>query len=136
MKKWICTMLAVLMLPVFATTAFAHGHGNHAQSAGQHCVSSNVCVTNGTCVNSCQYTDENGDDICDNCNNRCADCGEVKDENTDGICDNCGKCSHYKDENRDGICDHQADCESRAKAACKTVSHKSSHHGGKHRNHH
>ena len=145
MKRLLCAVLALLMLlPVFATTAFAagHGHGRHVQSANQNCTSNQACgnntdcASNETCTNNCQYADENGDNICDNCNNRCVECGETMDENADGICDYCGKCSHYTDENHDGICDHQAECENRKNAASKPIYTKTGHHSGSHRNHH
>jgi len=73
MKRMICAMLAVLLLlPVFATTAFAHGHGGHSGHGHavqqpcvtrQPCVPENNCVTNGNCANKCQFVDENGDKI-------------------------------------------------------------------------
>ena len=140
MKRMLCVMLAVLMLlPVFASTAFAHG--GHGHAAQQRCVSNQVCknndncVTNGNCTNNCQFADENNDGICDNCKNQCVNCGEAKDENADGICDDCGKCNHYADENNDGVCDHQANCENRKNAACKSTYRKSGHRGGRHGHH-
>jgi len=133
MKKWICTVLAVLMLPVFSTTAFASGHGHtgkHSRTAvqecvrestcvnGKGCVRDETCVSNGVCFSSCAYTDKNGDNICDNC----------------------GKCSHYQDENEDGTCDHQMNCANRKKEvsvkATGKVGRRNSSHGGRHRNHH
>jgi len=120
MKKMICVMLAVLMLlPVFATTAVAsgHGHGHHSscvQVNNQNCVNDKTCVYNETCVYSCDYTDENGDNICDSC----------------------GKCSHHRDDNRDGTCDHQAECANRKNAVCNNTGKRSGYHGRKHRNHH
>lgn len=143
MRKVICSMLAVLLLlPVFATTALAHGHGGQRHTARQHCVAQqpcaprNDCVTNGNCTDKCRFVDENGDNVCDNCKNQCAGCGETRDDNADGICDQCGKCSHYADENEDGLCDYQADCENRKNAVCKSAQTKSTHHGRRHRNHH
>jgi len=149
MKKMMCIILAVLiLLPVFSVTAFAschggHGNGRHGHSGygksfhydngNQKAHKNNAQQAhNGVCAGKCDYIDENGDNICDNCKNQCAQCGETKDENSDGICDNCGKCSHYADENKDDFCDHQTECASRKKAACKSANKKSSHPGGNH----
>ena len=143
MKNLICVMLAVLLLlPVFATTAFAHGHRNHGQEVKQCCAPQQVCnpqndcADSGTCTDKCRFADENSDGICDRCNNQCADCGETRDDNADGFCDECGNCSHYADENQDGICDHQAECENRNQAATKPAAGENGHHGRRHRKHH
>ena len=141
MKRWICSILAVMMLlPVLASTAFAHGHGHSSHHTSTHCTTYKVskkkdtCKKNDTCLDSCKYADVDGDNICDNCKNKCAECGETKDENADGICDQCGKCSHFLDEDGDGVCDHQEDCANRKekpKTAGKAVCHT-----GKHNHHH
>ena len=142
MKRLIgAALIVIMLLPSFAATAFASGHG-YGQNGGQVCVGNQVCrdktdcVTVGNCTNDCRYADENGDNICDHCENRCSDCGEIRDENADGICDQCGKCSHYADENDDGVCDHQANCENRKNTTCRKVHKNSGPHGRRHRNHH
>lgn len=138
MKRVLCAFLALLMLPVLATTAFASGHGSgHGRRTHQNCAAvRQTAAAAETCEDSCRYADENGDGICDNCRNQCAGCGETGDENGDGICDSCGTCSHYADENQDGLCDHQADCATRKKAAEQTPVRRKCHSGRKHRNHH
>lgn len=142
-KRRFCVLLAVLMLlPVFAVTAFAHGHGHSGNSHGhaavhhpvnnQHCTDKKSAAGSGICPDKCEYADENKDNICDNCGNRCGNCGETKDENADGICDSCGKCSHYRDTDGDGICDHQEEPEKTPPA--KPIK-KHGHYGGKHKCH-
>lgn len=140
MKRVLCVLLALLMLPSLATTAFASGHGRgHGRHAGRNCVtcpSREASAAAETCADHCRYADENSDGICDNCRNQCPGCGETGDENEDGICDSCGTCSHYADENQDGLCDHQADCENRKQAVEQTPVRRNCHSGRKHRNHH
>lgn len=146
MRKWICRTLAVLMLlPVFATTAIASGHGHgggHGHCAvrkhvSSTCVKNEDCEIKYTCSDSCTYADEDHDNVCDNCENQCAGCGEAKDGNGDGICDGCGKCSHYRDDDTNGVCDHQEVCAERKQSAaantrvstCKRSSRHGKHHG-------
>lgn len=143
MKRWICSILVVtLLLPVLSATAFAHGHGGSHHQASAHCATDKVtkkkhtCKQKQSCADSCQYADENGDNICDNCGNKCADCGETRDENADGICDSCGKCSRYQDKDGNGVCDHQEDCANRKNAEKPKTVKKPGCHAVKHKNHH
>lgn len=137
MKRWISSILVIMMLlPVLATTAFAHGHGHSTHHTTSHCTTYKACKQEKTCTDSCKYVDENGDNICDNCKNECADCGKTQDENGDGICDNCGKCSHFLDEDGDGVCDHQEECAKRKQEEKTKVVKRHGCYTGKHRNHH
>ncbi len=104
-KKTIIAFMAAIVLsictPLSADAALGgmHGAGNcfttdckgqgcgHGQGQGQ-----------GRRQGQCQFTDSNGDGICDN----------YKDADGDGICDN------YKDADGDGICDRNS-CNSNGK---------------------
>lgn len=59
----------------------------------------------GKAVTACpQFTDNNGDAVCDNLNTR----PSFTDENEDGICDNRANGAGFTDDNEDGICDNRA----------------------------
>ena len=137
MRKIICTLLAVaLVLSAGVPTAFAaHHHGGHHGGHNGSCVQEKTCSQDGNCVGNCQFVDEDGDGICDNCENICPDCQEAKDTDGNGICDGCDKCNHFKDENGDGICDHHH-TKPQSSGNCGSGSHKHSHHSGRHKHHH
>ncbi|MBM6829356.1 hypothetical protein H9X85_06845 [Anaerotignum lactatifermentans] len=88
MKKLMGLVLAgALVLTLGATSVLASpfGHGIMAQRRD------GSCLVNGT--GWCQYVDENGDGVCDNCAGKglCTGNGwcQYVDENGDGVCDNC-----------------------------------------------
>ena len=128
MKKKMFVTLAALALAAaaLAVPAAAHGHGGwHGE-----CRQAVSCLdADGTCGRG-NYTDEDGDGVCDYCGTACG-YRHYADENGDGLCDNCGTACgyrHYADEDGDGVCD-----------SCGAVHiaqrHHSGngHHGGRHR---
>ena len=106
MKKKMFVTLAALALAAaaLAVPAAAHGHGGwHGE-----CRQAVSCLdADGTCGRG-NYTDEDGDGVCDYCGTACG-YRHYADENGDGLCDNCGiACGyrHYADEDGDGVCDN------------------------------
>ena len=80
MKKLFAGILtAALVLSAGTMNAFAAGHGCHYN-----------------------YTDANGDGVCDFANENCA----FVDDIGDGICDLVHTACGFIDENEDGVCDH------------------------------
>ena len=71
--------MAVVVLVIGVTSAFAAGPGSRKN-----------------------FTDANGDGICDYRENVC----RYMDTNADGICDRTGNGSRYTDVDGDGVCDH------------------------------
>jgi len=134
MKKWICVMLAViLLLTVFTTTVFAsgHSHGNGNRKDGiqdsiRNCVSKDVCLNKDICIQN------------QNCSNYgiCVNGCDFVDDNGDTFCDHCGQRSHHWDDDKDGICDNREDCDIFQKAADSNGGKKAGHHGRKYKNHH
>jgi len=111
MRKFICVLLAVMMiLSAGVPAAFAAHHGHH-----RRCIVPQVqAAPEDTAAEYCRFTDENQDDICDNCDNICSNCEKGRDEDCDGICDSCSKvchkCDGAKDADDDGICDGCSMC--------------------------
>lgn len=81
--------LTAAILTVSVTSVWAHGHGGHYNNAGncQYCTNSN-CYNGSYC--GANYTDENGDGICDNYYLRT----NYQGSNNYGTCHGGGHC-HY-----------------------------------------
>lgn len=111
MKK-LLTVATVLALTVSMTGIAVSAHGGHHGRGRQ----SRSTVSVYYCGRDCSYCDEDGDGICDNCENRRYYCGEdcsFIDVDSDGLCDTCGNSGYYcgngcffSDEDGDGICDN------------------------------
>lgn len=127
MKKLLVVVTALALTASMAgISVSAHGghHGGRRQSR-------NIAAVY-YCGKGCDFTDEDGDGICDNCENRRYYCEEdcsFNDIDGDGLCDTCGNSGYYCgkdctfiDGDGDGICDNcdtKGVCSVRPKAKSK-----------------
>lgn len=99
MKRAIVGVLtAAMVLSVGVTSAFAagrgcgRGHGRNYSNANKNTVCSNY-------TGACSFVDEDGDGICDNCNDYHKNCLSGN---------GCGQ--NYTDADGDGVCDNYQGC--------------------------
>lgn len=122
MKK-LLSIVTVLALTVSMAGMTVSAHGGRCGRGRQGRNAASVYY----CGNGCSFADEDGDGICDNCENRRYYCGEdcsFTDDDGDGLCDTCGNSGYYCkngcafiDEDGDGICDN---CDTKGVCSCKS----------------
>lgn len=117
MKKLITGILTLALVLSVSTVAVSAAGGRHGRRAA------NVDKRNdcGYYNADCQFTDSDGDGVCDLCGLGTCHGGEgcganFTDEDGDGICDLCGREVHaagsgcganFTDEDGDGVCDNR-----------------------------
>ena len=111
MKKIIIFVSLIVVVLVIGTAAAFAGDGFH----GRNFTDANgdgVCDNYVTGQCGAGFADTDGDGVCDNCG--AEQCGAgFTDADGDGVCDKCGtvQCqTGYVDQNGDGLCDNRESC--------------------------
>jgi rubredoxin len=107
MKRLLAGIIAAAIVVTMGTVSVMASPRQGGQTGRNRNAASCSTCTNGS--GNCSgygrmnFTDANGDGICDNCGNGT----KFTDANGDGICDSCGSRANYADADGDGICDNR-----------------------------